>query len=78
MPNSIISGFTSRYYDAFLDPYFPAPLAPTTAIRDSRPTSMSTFFRTGLSGEYPKDTLESCSRGGEILSHSGNLWRDFV
>ena len=58
--------------------YFPAPFAPTTAIRESKPTSISTFLRMTLSDEYPKETLDSCNNGGEILSQSGKLGRSSV
>jgi hypothetical protein len=34
---------------------------------------MLTFLRMSLSGLYPKVTLSSCSKGGEIFSVSGNL-----
>lgn len=52
---------------------FPAPLGPTTAIRESRPTSMLTPLRRILSGSYPNDTSFSWRIGGEIFSASGNL-----
>lgn len=51
----------------------PAPLAPTIAILESRPTSILTPLRMSLSGVYPNVTSDICSRGGEILSVSGNL-----
>lgn len=53
--------------------YAPAPFAPTTAIRESNPISMFTFFRRILSGVYPNDTSFNCKRGGDIFSVSGNL-----
>ena len=53
--------------------YAPAPFAPTTAIRESNPISMLTFFRRILSGVYPNVTSFNCKRGGDILSVSGNL-----
>ena len=34
---------------------------------------MSTFLRMIFSIVYPKETPESCSNGGEILSQSGKL-----
>lgn len=42
-------------------------------IRESSPTSMLTPARIGLSLEYEKETFDSCSSGGEILSVSTNL-----
>lgn len=51
----------------------PAPLAPTIAILESRPTSILMPLRMSLSGVYPNVTSDICSRGGEILSVSGNL-----
>ena len=51
----------------------PAPFAPTTAIRESNPTSMFAFFRRILFGLYPNVTSFSCKRGGDIFSVSGNL-----
>jgi hypothetical protein len=53
--------------------YAPAPFAPTTAIRESNPISMFTFFRRILSRVYPNVTSFNCRRGGDILSVSGNL-----
>ena len=55
---------------------FPAPLAPTTAIRDSKPMSKSMSFRISLSGEYPKVIFDACKRGGDNLSVSGNLFEE--
>jgi len=52
---------------------FPAPFDPTTAMRDSRPTSILMRFKTILEEPYPNVTSESWSRGGEIFSVSGNL-----
>jgi hypothetical protein len=52
---------------------FPAPFGPTTAIRESSPTSMLTLLITILSGVYPNVTSFSCSSGGDIFSVSGNL-----
>lgn len=51
----------------------PAPFGPMMAILESSPTSMLTFLRMSLSGVYPKVTLSSWRRGGEIFSVSGNL-----
>jgi len=53
---------------------FPAPLAPTMAIRESSPTSMLMSLRRSLSGAYPNETSFSCSTGGDIFSVSGNLF----
>lgn len=52
---------------------FPAPFAPTIAIRESRPTSMFMLFRISFSWLYPNETSFSCNTGGEIFSISGNL-----
>lgn len=52
---------------------FPAPLGPTTAIRESRPTSILMSFSKILSGVYPNEASFNCSTGGEIFSVSGNL-----
>lgn len=52
---------------------FPAPLGPTTAMRESRPTSMLMSFSKILSGVYPNEASFNCSTGGEIFSVSGNL-----
>ena len=61
-----------------LDPHnvdFPAPFGPTTAIRESRPTSISMFLRRTWSALYPKLTPDNWSNGGGIFSASGNLRR---
>jgi hypothetical protein len=52
---------------------FPAPLAPTMAMRESRPTSILTFLRIIFPSVYPNVTSDICNRGGEIFSVSGNL-----
>jgi hypothetical protein len=52
---------------------FPAPLAPTIAIRESSPISKLTFFKICFSGVYPNVTSDIWSSGGEIFSVSGNL-----
>src|SRR5260221_10105701 len=52
---------------------FPAPLDPTIAIRDSRPTSILMRFKMIFEVSYPNVTSESWSKGGDIFSVSGNL-----
>ena len=52
---------------------FPAPLGPTTAIRESRPTSMLMPLSNTLSVVYPNVASFNCRIGGEIFSVSGNL-----
>lgn len=52
---------------------FPAPLAPTIAILESRPMSKLTPLRRILSGVYPNVTSFICNSGGDIFSVSGKL-----
>jgi len=54
----------------------PAPLDPTIARRESRPTSKLARFKIIFAGSYPNVTSESWSKGGEIFSVSGKLYND--
>lgn len=63
----------AQQFDATYTVDFPAPLAPTIAMRESKPTSRLTPFKRILSGVYPKVISDICNRGGDIFSVSGNL-----